>query len=389
MNMLFPRGAGDVVSEPLPSPVIPTDPGVINPAVPPPAPVAPAPAAAPVVTPSPAPVAVAAPVAPPPAAPVNIANVEPPAYNPAAPPNPAAPTSNPYAPAPPPAAPVAPPPAAPTVPSDPNYVSSLSQRVNEPIPTNLFPREPVPEPTAAPVAPTLPPDPTIEAQQQAVAAERAQLNQHREQLWQQALASVGTPPVDPNAPPPPVPPGTAPVAPTTVPVTPTADPNAAPTGFPRVELDPNRLDTNELYLGNAVNQMGDYVQTLQQHIQQQDQRQQQLHEQQVNDQMLRQVDGASQQFGVPREDIYAMYEIYQVPDPYALAELAAGRRLQHERLNENTAQAVDARVDAASMVGGGTPSPAPVSTEVPGRGVANPFDPVEVSQKYRAFGATA
>ena len=41
MNMLFPRGAGDVVSEPLPSPVIPTDPGVINPAVPPPAPVAP------------------------------------------------------------------------------------------------------------------------------------------------------------------------------------------------------------------------------------------------------------------------------------------------------------------------------------------------------------
>jgi hypothetical protein len=130
--------------------------------------------------------------------------------------------------------------------------------------------------------------------------------------------------------------------------------------------------------------MGDYVQTLQQTIQQQDQRQQQFHEQQVNDQMLRQVEEASQQFGVPREDIYAMYNIYQVPDPYALAELAAGRRIQHDRQSESVEQGVDARVDAASMVGGGTPAPAPVSNEAPGRGVTNPFDPVEVARAYRS-----
>lgn len=417
-NMLFPRGAGDVVSDPAaPNPnVIQPNPGVIdnphgaapgvNPPVAPPAqaPANPAPVnvANPAPNPAPAnPAAVPNPAPPAAPAPVEVAQVTPPAYtNTAAPAN--VPTSNPYqttpaAPSTTPATPAAAPANPNQPPAQPQYMSSLHSRANEPVPT-VFPRTPEePTPTPNPNAPAAPTGLTPE-QQQALAAEqqrldgeRAQIAQERNQLWQTALSMAGNPATPTEPAPTPAAPTTPvgnPAVPAAVPGTAPTPPSTAPVGFTPLQLDPTQAEPNELQLAQAYNQLGtQYSQDLGQLSQVIEQLNGRLDEQaaqRVNDQMLQAVDQASSQFGVPKEDIYAMYNVYQVPDPFALAELAAGRRLQYDRANQTTTEAVDQRVQESQIVGGGHPTPAPVTTDAPGRGVTNPFDPNEVALKYRA-----
>ena len=383
---LFPRG--DVVSPPTPNPsVTPPDsnPTAVYPA--------PNPANPTVVSPTPPngnPAAVRsappAPVAAPngqTATPVADPNGNP--YQTTPPANPANPNGNPA-----------------VNPANPNPAAAP----NPDVPL-LFTPDPTPDPaTANPAAPT-PEQVMLQQQQDAINAERAQLQSQRDQLWQSVLASVNpaAPGADPNAPPTPNPyqttppanpaiPTGNPAAPSVVPgrspdVTmmppnPTAAPEA-PNGFAPIRLDPTNAEPNELYLAGAYNNLGSYTQGLEQQLQQVNQTLQAFGEQQTKDRMSRAVDDAAAQFGVSRDDIFAMYDVHQVGNPYALAEIAAGRIIQHQRANDQTAQAVDTRVDQAAIVGG-TPTAAPATREEAGRGVTDPFDLMQVAQAYTAIG---